>query len=40
MVADEAATGYDPDAVRGDYLIWPPVISLLRIDLEQQGLLN
>ena len=30
----------DPDAVRGDYLIWPPVISLLRIDLEQQGLLN
>lgn len=30
----------DPNAVQGDYLIWPPVISLLRIDLRQQGLLE
>lgn len=30
----------DPRAVQGDYLIWPPVISLLRIDLQQRGLLD
>lgn len=30
----------DPGAVRGDYLFWPPVISLLRIDLDQQGMLE
>ncbi len=30
----------DPQAVQGDYLIWPPVISLLRIDLRQEGLLE
>lgn len=30
----------DPGSVQGDYLIWPPVISLLRIDLQQEGLLD
>jgi len=30
----------DPRAVQGDYLIWPPVISLLRLDLQQEGLLE
>jgi hypothetical protein len=30
----------DPRAIAGDYLLWPPVISLLRVDLQQQGLLD
>lgn len=34
------ATQADPDAQEGDYLLWPPVLSLLRQHLVEQGRLK